>query len=259
MGHITIQNTSLTAEQVFTVFQSGLSERYEVRRSSLPAIDFIVKKSALVGVGVKLQNKGGEARVRCAPMVPSTLLRVLLMNGLLSALFLGPNLKKTLKDVEDFASSAPGLHGGTAPLQQATAPSQSAPQTPSARPALAAIWIGLTALLLPSIVGATFGDRSLLLNGPVVVQALAVAGTAFALARIASGSFLARPLVLGFGAWYGTSRVLSLFGFGIAAEISTWFTRYGFIELVALCVSLLVLGRISRAAAPAAAPAPAAS
>lgn len=259
MGHITIQNTSLTAEQVFTVFQSGLSERYEVRRSSLPAIDFLVVKSALVGVGVKLQRKNGEARLRCAPMVPSTLLRMVLLNGLLSSLFLWPVLKRTLEDVEGFASGAPGLNGGTAPLEQRSSAGLDATERTSARPLVLAAWIAVTALLLPTVVGATFGFRALVLNGPIVAQALVAGVIALALARRGSGSAVARPLVLGFVAWYGASMALSVFGFGIGAEISTWFTRYGLTELGALSLSLLVLGRFAGGSAPETAPAPAAS
>ncbi|MEM6674376.1 MAG: hypothetical protein AAF726_16135 [Planctomycetota bacterium] len=260
MGHIAIQNPSVSADQVFDVFQRGLSQRYDVRRSALPAVDFIVRKSALVGVGVKLKSKKGEAKLRCAPMVPSTMLRMVLLNGLLPALLMSPVLKRTLKDVEEFASAAPELHGTQPAAAASSRPAPAAARGEvTSRPFLPAIWLGLTALVIPTIVNATFGWRSLVMGQQVILQAFAVAAIAFGLSRFVPKARLARPVALGLVSWYAASLACSLFGFGLEGEIRTWFTRYGLIEIAVLVASAFVLGRFTRGTAPQASPAPAAS
>ena len=165
-----------------------------------------------------------------------------------------PVLKRTTKDVEAFAASAPGLAAGGAPALATPVSDE-----PSSRPALTALWIGLTALVIPTVVSALFGFPRFFVNGPIVTQAVATAVLAFFVPRLSSAPAFRSPLLVGLVAWVASSLALSVFSWGMANEVRGWFNRYGLAEFAVLLASLYVLRRIARTEAPAIAPAPAAS
>ena len=62
MAVVTIKHKpELTAEAAMSIFQKGFTGKYEVYKWNRPGgvRDFVVKKSNLIGVAVKLKLKGG--------------------------------------------------------------------------------------------------------------------------------------------------------------------------------------------------------
>lgn len=68
IGH----HPELTAEGAMKVFKSHFHDKYNVYKTKMPAYDFVVKKSAWSGVGVKLRQKRGQTHFELRGMPPGT-------------------------------------------------------------------------------------------------------------------------------------------------------------------------------------------
>jgi hypothetical protein len=96
----------LTKEQAQEIFAQGFSGKYEVVKAQVMRRDFILKKSAWAGVGVRLQqDKNGTSFVYTG-MMPNMLLQAL-FGGLASYLFLRSTWKQLEQEVAAFIAAAP--------------------------------------------------------------------------------------------------------------------------------------------------------
>ena len=76
------QQPDLTAEKAMEIFKKGFAGKYEVykwTRTSLLMRDFVVKKSSLIGVAVKLKQENDQTSFVLAWESPSWLLSRLVM------------------------------------------------------------------------------------------------------------------------------------------------------------------------------------
>ena len=96
MAIITIGNRpDLTKEQIQQVFAERFSE-YEVIKSTALNRDFILKKNACTGVGVRLkQEKDGKTAFVFTALMPNVLL-----NAVFGGLFAWALLRKSWKEME---------------------------------------------------------------------------------------------------------------------------------------------------------------
>jgi hypothetical protein len=96
----------LTKEQAQEIFAQGFSGKYEVVKAQVMRRDFMLKKSAWAGVGVRLQqDKNGTSFVYTG-MMPNMLLQAL-FGGLASYLFLRSTWKQLEQEVSEFIATAP--------------------------------------------------------------------------------------------------------------------------------------------------------
>ena len=85
-------NPQLTKERLVELFQQHFKGKYEVYLSKTPGCDFIVKKSGLSGVFVKLIQKQGKTQVTLYRYAPSVILR-----GPITMLFAGYDVMREVK------------------------------------------------------------------------------------------------------------------------------------------------------------------
>ena len=105
----------LTAEAAMEIFRRGFWGKYQVYKTHFfTKRDFIVKKSRLVGVGVKLQRKPRETSFVFIHMAPSPFLEWLGGGMWFVGLWLRPEWKRMEAEVRSFIESAPEF-GGTRP------------------------------------------------------------------------------------------------------------------------------------------------
>ena len=101
----------LTVDDAMEVFRRGFRGKYEVHKTSVIRRDFVVKRNALVGVGVKLKSKPPrETSFVFAHMAPSPILEWL-CGGWLVQLVLRRDLKRMEEEVRSFIESAPEFKG----------------------------------------------------------------------------------------------------------------------------------------------------
>jgi ribosomal protein S27AE len=105
----------LTAEEAMEIFRRGFWGKYQVYKTHFfTKRDFMVKKSRLVGVGVKLQRKPRETSFVFIHMAPSPFLEWLCGGMWFVGLWLRPEWKRMEAEVQSFIESAPEF-GGTRP------------------------------------------------------------------------------------------------------------------------------------------------
>ena len=103
----------LTKDQARDIFEAGFGGRYKVEGSPVMRRDFVVKKSAWAGVGVRLQQARSTTSFVFTPLVPSSLLHNLI-GGVAPHLFLRQAWKELEGEIASFIGSAPEF-GATAP------------------------------------------------------------------------------------------------------------------------------------------------
>ena len=69
---------ALTKEHVLDTFRKQFGGKYKVDATQLPMRDFIIEKSAFVGVGVKLQQDASETKIVYSGLAPRWWARVIL-------------------------------------------------------------------------------------------------------------------------------------------------------------------------------------
>ena len=112
MAVVTVEhNPKLEVEEVMKVFQRHFTGKYVVYKANLYlwGRDFAVKKSAWVGVSVKLKQETGKTSFVFTGFMPSVLVRVL-FGGLIALLILQPSLKAMENEVKSFIESADELN-----------------------------------------------------------------------------------------------------------------------------------------------------
>jgi len=98
----------LTAESAMEVFRRHFGDRYDVYKPWLFGrlfANFVVKKSAWIGVGVQLKQWGEETAFGLGGMVPSPILDLLFM-GPIADTFLGRRWKAMEEEVSSFIENA---------------------------------------------------------------------------------------------------------------------------------------------------------
>ncbi len=109
MAVVTIKHhPELTAEAAMTVFQKGFAGKYEVYKWNRPggAKDFVVKKSNLIGVAVKLKHEKDKTGFTFVDFIPSMLM-TLLIAGVLYSLFSRSSYQAMMNEVKTFIENAP--------------------------------------------------------------------------------------------------------------------------------------------------------
>jgi len=107
----------LTKEQAQQVFRDGFAGKYEVTKAPVMRRDFMVKKSAWAGVGVRLEQKRDQTVFVFTAVMPNLLLQTM-FGGLASYVFLRSTWKALEGEVADFIALAPEFR----PAQQVIAP-----------------------------------------------------------------------------------------------------------------------------------------
>ena len=104
VGH----HPELTAEKAMEIFRKHFTGKYEVYMTRVVGVDFIVKKSACVGVSVRLKQEASKTSFVFNYFTPSALLRVLFagFGGLIGVLILRLSLKKVENEVRSFIEGA---------------------------------------------------------------------------------------------------------------------------------------------------------
>ncbi len=102
VGH----HPELTAEEAMKVFQRHFTGKYVVYKAKLLLrSDFIVKKSAWVGVSVRLKQEKSKTSFVFISLVPSALLRGF-FSGLIQMLILRKSYQAMENEVKSFIESA---------------------------------------------------------------------------------------------------------------------------------------------------------
>ena len=102
------QHPELTAEKAMEVFKKGFAGKYEVYKWNRPGSvrDFVVKKSNLIGVAVKLKQEKDKTSFVFVDFIPSTLMTFLLV-GPLYSLISRSSYQAMVKEVKTFIENAP--------------------------------------------------------------------------------------------------------------------------------------------------------
>ena len=99
----------LTPERAMQVFRGHFSPKYQVYEARFPLdllrIDFVVKKYAWTGTGVKLEQDSGSTTFVFTALMPNFILQ-LLIGGLIGWIFLRPSWKALEDEVRAFIESA---------------------------------------------------------------------------------------------------------------------------------------------------------
>jgi hypothetical protein len=102
----------LTAEGAMEIFRRGFWGKYQVYKTHFfTKRDFMVKKSRLVGVGVKLQRKPRETSFVFIHMAPSPFFEWLCGGMWFVGLWLRPEWKRMEAEVRSFIESTPEFAG----------------------------------------------------------------------------------------------------------------------------------------------------
>jgi hypothetical protein len=102
MAVVTIKHhPELTADKAMEIFKKGFAGKYEVYKWNRPGgvRDFVVKKSSLIGVAVKLKQEKDKTSFTFVDSIPSALMTVLYV-GLLYSLFRRSSYQAMMRDVE---------------------------------------------------------------------------------------------------------------------------------------------------------------
>ena len=106
MAVVTIgHHPELTAEEAMKVFQRHFTGKYVVYHVKGLGRDFAVKKSAWVGVSVKLKQEERKTSFVFTYYLPSTVLRAF-FSGLIQMLILRSSYKAIENEVKSFIESA---------------------------------------------------------------------------------------------------------------------------------------------------------
>ncbi len=95
----------LTKEQAKEIFRAGFDGKYKVEDFRGLLRDFMVVKSAFVGVAIKLEQTGSETKFVYGGLAPRVWAR-LLMGSLIGIFLWGP----LTSEVRAFVESAPEFH-----------------------------------------------------------------------------------------------------------------------------------------------------
>ncbi len=252
------------------VVRKGLIEK--AMKSDVVTNDPEFDKKALVRCPDPAAGAAYLTPERRAALVKLVAKKISLQNGELS---FGPGSGKLskLEHLEQFSQlffeAAPVLDGSAADNAAATAQTaaatMSAPATeysgdaiggsaasPSTgiNPILAAVWMGVTALLVVYAPYWLRGSFDIWFNMPVLVRAVVAAAVGFFAAS--SALDIAKPpmgAVTGVAAWLVGSLVTAIFFWGISGEIAGWFTTHGILQIILAAASgavmSLALGRRS--------------
>ena len=68
-----VTNASLTADDVRMVLARRFESQYDVYKTRMPFMDFIIKKNGLIGVGVRVRNESDGTSLTLRPLTPSKL------------------------------------------------------------------------------------------------------------------------------------------------------------------------------------------
>jgi hypothetical protein len=102
------QHPELTAEKAMEIFKKGFAGKYQVYKWNRVGgmRDFVVKKSSLIAVAVKLKQEKDKTSFVYVDIVPSALLQLLVM-GLLYSLLARSSYKALMNEVKTFIENAP--------------------------------------------------------------------------------------------------------------------------------------------------------
>ena len=109
MAVVTIKNKpDLTPQAAMSIFQKGFSGKYEVYKWNRAGglRDFVVKKSSLIGVAVKLKQENGKTSFVFTDFIPS-MLSTLLFAGLWYAIFMRGKYMAMVDEVKTFIENEP--------------------------------------------------------------------------------------------------------------------------------------------------------
>lgn len=109
MAVVTIKHhPELTSEKAMEIFKKGFAGKYEVYKWNRPGgvRDFVVKKSSLIGVAVKLKQEKDKTSFTFVDIVPSTLMSILVI-GVLFALLSRSSMMAMVNEVKSFIENAP--------------------------------------------------------------------------------------------------------------------------------------------------------
>jgi hypothetical protein len=109
MASVTIKHKpELTAEAAMSIFQKGFTGKYEVYKWNRPGgvRDFVVKKSNLIGVAVKLKQEKEETSFTFVDIIPSMLM-TFMFAGLWYVLISRSSYKAMMNEVKTFIENEP--------------------------------------------------------------------------------------------------------------------------------------------------------
>jgi hypothetical protein len=109
MAVVTITHKpELTSQEAMNIFQKGFSGKYEVYKWNRAggARDFVVKKSNLVGVAVKLKQEKDKTSFTFVDIIPSMLF-TLLFASLWYVIFMRGQYTAMVNEVKTFIENAP--------------------------------------------------------------------------------------------------------------------------------------------------------
>jgi len=109
MAAVTIKhNPELTAEAAMGIFQKGFAGKYEIYKWNRPGgvRDFVVKKSNLIGVAVKLKQEKEKTSFTFVDIIPSMLM-TFMFAGLWYVLFCRSSYMAVVNEVKTFIENEP--------------------------------------------------------------------------------------------------------------------------------------------------------
>ncbi|PKB72489.1 MAG: hypothetical protein BZY87_00100 [SAR202 cluster bacterium Io17-Chloro-G6] len=96
---------NLSPERAMYAFNRNFHREYKIYKSGVLMRDFVVKKNAWTGVGVKLKQEDNGTSFVFTAMMPSIILNIL-FGGVIAFLFLRPSWRAMERDVGAFIESA---------------------------------------------------------------------------------------------------------------------------------------------------------
>ena len=102
------QHSDLTAEKAMEIFKKGFAGKYEVYKWNRPGgvRDFVVKKSSLIAVAVKLKQEKDKTSFTFVDFIPSALMTFLFV-GVLYSLLSRSSYRAMVNEVKTFIENAP--------------------------------------------------------------------------------------------------------------------------------------------------------
>ena len=76
MAKFKINNPNLSADDVLSVMARRFEPQYEVYSTRMFGADFVIKKSGLVGLGVRVKNENDSTVITTIPFTPSVLAKL---------------------------------------------------------------------------------------------------------------------------------------------------------------------------------------
>jgi hypothetical protein len=98
----------VTAEKAMEIFKKGFAGKYEVYKWNRPGgvRDFVVKKSSLIAVAIKLKQEKDKTSFTFVDFIPSALMTFLLA-GLWYSLLSRSSYQAMMNEVKSFIENAP--------------------------------------------------------------------------------------------------------------------------------------------------------